>query len=99
MKINKTKLAQGLEEIHDFATGKNGDLRVIEVPSDINVKIIREKTKLSQSSFAKRYGFPLGTVKNWEQGRRQPEGPARLLLKLISKDPEYVQNILSEKIA
>lgn len=98
MKINKTKLAQGLEEIHAFSTGKVDNLRVIEVPSEINVKIIRKKTNLSQSEFAKRYGFPLGTVKNWEQGRRQPEGPARLLLRLIFKDPVYVQNVLSEKI-
>ena len=55
---------------------------------------IRGKTGLSQPAFAKSIGIPLGTLKNWEQGRRRPEGSARLILALIEKRPSIVQEEL-----
>lgn len=47
------------------------------------------------SFFAKNIGVPLGTLKNWKQGRRRPEGPARVLLALIAKRPSIVQEELT----
>ena len=64
-----------------------------EVPEP-DVVTIRGKTGLSQPAFAKSIGIPLGTLKNWEQGRRRPEGSARVLLTLIEKRPSIVQDEL-----
>src|SRR5262249_34021151 len=49
---------------------------------------VRARTKLTQAEFAARIGVPLETVRNWEQGKRSPRGPARALLKLIEKVPD-----------
>lgn len=62
-------------------------------PTDI--KSIRKKLKMSQSEFAMMIGVSLSTLQNWEQGRRRPDGPARALLKIVSKDPEAVVKALS----
>ena len=50
------------------------------VPEVVDVAAIRKKLKLSQSAFAKRYGLPLGTVRDWEQQRRSPDRAAVVLL-------------------
>ena len=65
----------------------------IEVPEP-DIVAIRGKTGLSQLAFSKSIGVPLGTLKNWEQGRRRPEGSARVLLALIEKRPSIVQEEL-----
>jgi putative transcriptional regulator len=62
-------------------------------PADI--KNIRSKLKLSQSEFAMMIGVSVSTLQNWEQGRRQPEGPARALLKIASEKPEALLEALS----
>ena len=49
---------------------------------------VRARTKLTQAEFAARIGVPIETVRNWEQGKRHPRGPARALLKLIDKAPD-----------
>jgi putative transcriptional regulator len=51
---------------------------------------LRSRTKLTQAEFAARIGVPIETVRNWEQGKRAPRGPARALLKVIEKAPELV---------
>ena len=53
-------------------------------------KLIRENLGLSQSKFAKLLGISLSTLQNWEQGRRKPEGPAKVLLNIAAKHPEAV---------
>jgi putative transcriptional regulator len=55
-----------------------------------DVRAIREKYGLSQTKFAKLLGISPGTLRNWEQGRRKPEGPARILLFIADKHPEAV---------
>lgn len=55
-------------------------------------KIIREKLGLSQTKFAKLLGISVGTLQNWEQGRRKPDGPAKILLNVAAKYPEAVLN-------
>jgi putative transcriptional regulator len=62
-------------------------------PADI--KAIREKLGKSQSEFALMIGVSVSTLQNWEQGRRQPEGPARALLKVAAENPEAVVEALS----
>lgn len=56
----------------------------------IDVQSIRKKYGLSQDKFAKLLGISVGTLRNWEQGRRKPEGAARVLLKIAAKHPEVV---------
>jgi putative transcriptional regulator len=56
---------------------------------------IRARSGLTQAEFAARIGVPLETVRNWEQGKRSPRGPARALLKLIDKAPEVAFAVLN----
>lgn len=55
---------------------------------------IRARSGLTQAEFAARIGVPIETVRNWEQGKRSPRGPARALLKLIDKAPDVAFAIL-----
>lgn len=61
-----------------------------------DVRQIREKLNKSQSEFARIIGVSISTLQNWEQGRRQPEGPARALLVVAAKAPQVVAKALSE---
>ncbi len=60
-----------------------------------DVRAIREKLHKSQSEFARMIGVSVSTLQNWEQGRRQPHGPARALLVVASKAPDVVAKALS----
>ena len=62
-------------------------------PADI--RAIRKKLDVSQSEFALMIGVSVSTLQNWEQGRRQPDGPARALLKVAAENPEAVAEALS----
>jgi putative transcriptional regulator len=75
--------AQPLTE-EDFA-------RMKRIPQ---VKIIRRALRLTQEEFASRYRIPLGTLRDWEQGRSEPDQTARAYLKVIAVDPEMVQRAL-----
>jgi putative transcriptional regulator len=58
-------------------------------------KIIRRALGLTQEVFAVRYHIPLGTLRDWEQGRAEPDQPARAYLTLIARDPEHVNRTLN----
>ena len=57
---------------------------------------VRHKVGLSQVAFAKRIGVPVDTVRNWEQGRRAPQGPARALLRIIDRAPDTALRALAK---
>ena len=57
---------------------------------------VRRKVGLTQIAFAKRIGVPVDTVRNWEQGKRFPRGPARALLRIIDRDPEAALQALGK---
>jgi putative transcriptional regulator len=57
-------------------------------------KVIRRALSLTQEEFAVRYAIPLGTLRDWEQGRSEPDQPARAYLKVIANDPEGVMKAL-----
>ena len=63
-------------------------------PSPAQVRALRAKMGLSQARFARRFGFTLDTVQQYEQGRRRPSGPASTLLRVIEADPEAVMRAL-----
>ena len=59
-----------------------------------DVKRIRASYELSQSEFAALIGTSVATLRNWEQGRRTPEGPARVLLQVAAKHPDAVWDVV-----
>lgn len=58
------------------------------------VKIIRRALGLTQEEFAARYQIPLGTLRDWEQGRAEPDQPSKAYLTVIARDPENVARAL-----
>ena len=58
------------------------------------IKMVRENLNISQNEFALMIGVSVRTLQNWEQGRRQPEGPAKALLRIASKNPSTVLEAL-----
>jgi putative transcriptional regulator len=66
----------------------------VHVPADIDVQTIRRKLNMSQNEFASRFGISPGTLRDWEQHRKKPEGPARVLLMVIDKNPDAVTRAL-----
>ena len=83
------ELLQSVNQMDEIRRGERAPSREAYVASD-QVKRIRALTKLSQAKFARVIDVDLGTLQNWEQGRRNPTGPARALLRAIEKDPEHV---------
>jgi putative transcriptional regulator len=59
------------------------------------VKTLRRALGFTQEQFAARYQIPLGTLRDWEQGRSSPDRPARAYLKIIARDPECVHRLLT----
>ncbi len=60
-------------------------------------KIIRRALDLTQEEFAARYHIPLGTLRDWEQGRAEPDQPTRAYLTVIARDPDHVNRTLNPK--
>ena len=91
-------LAMGLKEALAFVQGDptKGRVHRVYVP-DIDVGRVRRRLELSQVDFAAAFGVSLATVRNWEQGRRQPHGPARVLLVVIDKAPDVVLGAIGLK--
>ena len=91
------RIMQGLKEAEAYLDGhtEGSITRHIDVPIP-DVRAIRARTGLSQAEFARSIGVSKGTLLNWEQARRSPEGPARVLLALIAKDPGIVQRMLGQ---
>ena len=88
------QLREGRKEIKAYLRGDNSTVLVSEVviPDDVDVKAIRERQGLSQSEFAKVYGFKLSAVKSWERtkARRKPDTAARMYLMVIDREPGAV---------
>ncbi len=90
------KIGAGLGEAGAYLDGTADKRRYrAHVPETIDVKKIRARLGLSQAAFAATYGFALSAVRDWEQGRRRPERSARILLKIVQKEPEAVTRALA----
>jgi putative transcriptional regulator len=91
------KIKAGLDEAKAYLDGSADKSKYrIHVPSRVNVKKIRTQLGLSQESFAQTYGFALSAVRDWEQGRRHPDRSARILLKVVEKEPKAVTRALAK---
>jgi putative transcriptional regulator len=76
--------------------GKRKAARIFRFRED-DVRSIRERYGLSQPKFAALMGISVGTLRNWEQGRRKPEGSARILLRVVAKHPDAVLDAVGEE--
>lgn len=85
-------ILKGAKEAAEIAEGKRKPTRVhqVRVPKKVNVKAIRKKLGMTQHQFALTFGFVERTLKSWEAGEREPESAARVLLKVIEKNPAAV---------
>ena len=90
------KIKAGLDSAKAYLDG-TADKRLyqVHVPATVDVRKIRARLGLSQEAFAETYGFALSAVRDWEQGRRKPERSARILLKIVDKEPEAVTRALA----
>ncbi|MDR7040072.1 putative transcriptional regulator [Methylobacterium sp. BE186] len=68
----------------------------VHVPPKIDVRAIRTGLGLTQAEFAHRFGFPIGTLRDLEQGRASPDSSTRAYLTVIRREPEVVQRALVE---
>ena len=75
---------------------RNRDWRKVITPHAPDVRAIRRKLRLSQAQFAKRFGFSVRTIQEWEQGRALPDRPARILLRVIARSPKTVARAVAE---
>jgi len=83
------ELLESVKEAKAIIDGEKEPSRIF-IYDELDVKLIREQFGLSQSKFASLLGISLGTLRNWEQGRRKPQGPARVLLRVARKYPEAI---------
>jgi putative transcriptional regulator len=87
-------LIAGLTELRDWQRGKIA-LEVVKIApmAPETVKTIRKRVAKSARVFEARFGIPAATLNNWEQGRREPDVAARLLLKVIEAAPDIVERV------
>jgi putative transcriptional regulator len=90
--VRKNDFSQLIESIKEAGEIKSGKIEpsrkfIYEKP---NIKAIRKRLHVTQNEFALMIGVSKGTLQNWEQGRRKPEGPARALLHVANKNPKAV---------
>jgi putative transcriptional regulator len=91
-----SELVESVREGGAILRGEKKPSRSFEVqPPD--VQAIRDSYQLSQSEFAALLGISVDTLQNWEQGRRTPAGPARVLLQVAAKHPEAVWDVVKPK--
>jgi putative transcriptional regulator len=81
------QLVESMRQMDEIVLGKRKPSRVF-MYSPMEVRKIRQSTGLSQVKFAEVIEVGVGTLRNWEQGRRDPTGPAKALLKVIKNDPK-----------
>ena len=90
------ELIESLKQAAEHARGNEvRGMRVtkVELP---DVKAIRRSLRMSQDEFAAVYRIPLATLKNWEQGRRQPDAPAAAYLRAIQRRPKEIMEAVGE---
>ena len=87
------KLVASVKEAGEIKAGRKAPSRVFEIKPP-EIKSVREKLNVSQNEFALMIGVSVRTLQNWEQGRRRPEGPAKALLRIASRNPRAVLDAL-----
>ena len=87
------QLKRSLREAGQIKRGTMKPSRVFKIDPQNDIVKVRSKLGLSQSKFAAVLGISADTLQNWEQGRRSPTGPAKVLLKVVTKHPEVLLEV------
>ena len=88
-------IRKGLEQAVAYAKGDTSPRAYrVHVPAHVDAKAIRTKLGMTQQVFAARFGFSINTLRHWEQGKREPEGPTRAYLLVIERAPRVVEKAL-----
>jgi putative transcriptional regulator len=92
------RIKAGLDDAIAYSKGdaSRGVKRDVEVPA-VDVRAARDKLGLSQDKFAEAFKISPSTLRKWEQGSRQPHGPAKVLLMVIEREPEAVLRALRDE--
>ena len=91
-----TELLESVRQGGEILRGEREPSRVFTA-AEPDARKIREVYGLSQEKFASLIGISVGTLRNWEQGRRNPEGPAKVLLRVAAKHPEAVLDVVRKR--
>ena len=86
-------LVSSIKEAGEIKKGKKDPNREFEIDAP-EIKMVRENLHVSQNEFALMIGVSVRTLQNWEQGRRKPDGPAKALLRVASRNPKAVLDAL-----
>ena len=86
-------IMQGLDEAVAFSKGETSGAVVHEI-TPLDIKNIRDQLEMTQEEFAAAVGVRLPTLRHWERGDRKPNGAARVLLNLLSREPKQVVQLL-----
>jgi putative transcriptional regulator len=92
-KAHFDELLQSVKEAAAIERGQARPARVFQVESANDVVRVRAKLGLSQNKFARLLGISENTLQNWEQGRRKPAGPAKVLLKVAARHPQAILEV------
>lgn len=85
------ELLEGLADATAFMEGKPAFVRVTTL-EPAEARAIRQAVGGTQAEFAQRFGIPIDTLRKWEQGKRQPDAVGRSYLRLIAKNPQFVED-------
>jgi putative transcriptional regulator len=91
------ELLESVREGGAILRGERAPSRIFRFEGS-DIRGLRERHGLTQSRFAALMGISVGTLRNWEQGRRKPEGSARILLKVVERHPEAVFDVVSNAL-
>ena len=89
-----SELVESMTQMNEVVRGRRAPSRKFEVDA-VAIKELRARIGLSQPKFAALLNVDVGTLRNWEQGRREPTSPAKALLTAISRDPTHVLKALA----
>lgn len=90
------RLIQAAREALAFAEGVANPAEYrIHVPAEIDVQALRRRMALTQAEFSAQFGFNIGRLRDWEQGRSSPDGALRAYLKVIERERDAVERALS----
>ncbi len=91
-----SRILKSAQQALRYAKGEaDGTSYGVHIPSELDVKSIRQKIGMSQQEFAGYFGVSKRTIQEWEQGRRHPSGAARVFLLVIDREPEAVRRALT----
>lgn len=95
--MKKSDFENLMASVREAGRIRRGEVKASRVTEfgPVDVKVIRRRLGKSQTEFARLIGVSVATLRNWEQGRRRPEGPARALLKVAATNPEIVAAALA----